>query len=219
MSAAKPTLFLDPYVLELMASRVCHDVISPVGAINNGLELLQEMGVEHGGEAIGLIAKSAEQANRRLRLFRYAYGAAGGKDLVDAKDLRRSAFDYLEGGRAVLEWPETEPMPAPGSQFPRGLMKSILNLVILGSEMITKAGLVKVRQPAHGSFPIEVHVSGEGASFREGMEASLQGTIEPENLDARLVHAYITGALIRYYGLKLALSKQPDGKIVFSLAV
>src|SRR5689334_6134161 len=94
---------LDPYVLELMASRICHDVISPVGAINNGLELLQEMGVEAGGEAVSLIGKSADQANRRLRLFRYAYGAAGSKDLVDSKDLRRVAFDYLQGTRAVLE--------------------------------------------------------------------------------------------------------------------
>lgn len=209
---------LDPYVLELMASRMCHDVISPVGAINNGLELLQEMGLEGGSEAIGLIAKSADQANRRLRLFRYAYGAAGSKDLTDPKDLRRSVFDFLEGGRAVLEWPETELNPPLGQQFPKGFMKAVLNLVILGSEMITKAGLIKVRQPAHGAYPIEVHVSGEGSGFREGMEASLQGTIEPQNLDARLVHAYITGALLRAYGLKMSLVKSPDNKVVFSLS-
>ncbi len=209
---------LDPYVLELMASRICHDVISPVGAINNGLELLQEMGIEGGAEAVSLIAKSAEQANRRLKLFRYAYGAAGSKDLVDAKDLRRVAFDYLQGSRAVLEWPETEPMPMPGSQFPRGLMKSILNLIVLGSEMITKAGLVKVRQATPGGYPIEIHVSGDGAGFRDGMEAALQGTIEPQNLDARLVHAYITGALTRHYGLKLNLQKSPDGRVVFALS-
>lgn len=213
------SVHLDPYVLELMASRICHDVISPVGAINNGLELLQEMGIEHGSEAIALIAKSAEQANRRLRLFRYAYGSAGSKDLADSKDLRRTTFDYLEGSRTVLEWPETEPMPAPGSQFPRGIMKAIVNLIVLGSEMITKAGLVKLRQPNAGQFPIEIHVSGEGANFREGMEASLQGNIEPENLDARLVHAYITGALVRHYGLKLVLTKAPDGKVIFALSV
>lgn len=212
-------VMLDPLVLELMASRICHDVISPVGAINNGLELLQEMGIEAGGEAVSLIAKSAEHANRRLKLFRYAYGAAGGKDLVDGKDIRRVAFDYLQGTRAVLEWPETEPMPQPGQQFPRGLTKGIVNLVVLGSEMITKAGLIKVRQATPGGYPIEVHVSGEGSGFREGMEAALQGTIEPANLDARLVHAYITGALIRYYGFKVTINKAADGKIIFALSV
>ena len=210
---------LDPLVLELMASRICHDVISPVGAINNGLELLQEMGLEGGNEAIGLIAKSAEQANRRLRLFRYAYGNAGSKDQVDNKDLRRTAFEYLEGSRTVLEWPETEPMPGIGQQFPKGTMKAIINLIVLGSEMVTKAGLVKLRQPNMGSYPIEIHVSGDGANFREGMEASLQGTIAPQDLDARLVHAYITGALIRSYGLKLTTTKSADGKVVFGLSV
>lgn len=210
---------LHPYVLELMASRICHDVISPVGAINNGLELLQEMGVEAGGEAVSLIAKSAEHANRRLKLFRYAYGAAGGKDLVDSKDIRRVAFDYLQGTRAVLEWPETEPMPQPGQQFPKGLSKAIVNLVVLGSEMITKAGLIKVRQVTAGGYPIEVHVSGEGSGFREGMEAAVQGTIEPNDLDARLVHAYITGALIRHYDFKLAIQKAADGKVIFALSV
>jgi histidine phosphotransferase ChpT len=210
-------VLLDPYVLELVASRICHDVISPVGAINNGLELLQEMGMDGGAEAISLIAKSAEQANRRLKLFRYAYGAAGGKDLVDAKDLRRVAFDYLQGSRTVLEWPETEPMPKPGSQFPRGVMKAILNLIVLGSEMITKAGLVKLRQPKAGELPIEIHVSGEGSGFRDGMEASLQGTIESKDLDARLVHAYVTGALLRHAGLKLQIQKSPDGRVTFLL--
>lgn len=209
---------LDPYVLEMMASRICHDVISPVGAINNGLELLQEMGIEGGNEAVALIAKAAEQANRRLRLFRYGYGNAGSTDQVDSKDLRRCAFEYLEGSRTVLEWPETEPKPGLGQQFPKGMMKAILNLIVLGSEMITKAGLVKLRQPTPGAYPIEIHVSGENAAFREGMEASLQGTIEPENLDARLVHAYITGALIRHYGLKLNVAKAPDGKVTFGIS-
>lgn len=216
---SQSAVLLDPYVLELMASRICHDVISPVGAINNGLELLQEMGVEGGAEAISLIAKSAEQANRRLKLFRYAYGAAGGKDLVDAKDLRRTAFDYLQGSRTVLEWPETEPMPMPGSAFPRGLMKAILNLIVLGSEMITKAGLVKLRQVTPGGYPIEIQVSGENAAFRDGMEASLQGTIDAKDLDARLVHAYITGALLRHAGLKLQIQKPSDGRVTFALSV
>lgn len=211
-------VFLDPYVLELAASRICHDVISPVGAINNGIELLQETGMNGGAEAISLIAQSADQANRRLKLFRYAYGAAGAKDLVDSKDIRRVAFDYLQGSRSVLEWPETEPMPMPGSQFPKGMMKGLLNLIVLGSEMITKAGLIKLRQPTAGALPIEIHVSGENVGFRDGMEAALQGTIEAHNLDARLVHAYITGALIRHAKLKLNTTKTPDGRITFSLS-
>ena len=208
---------LDPYVLELMASRICHDVISPVGAINNGLELLEEMGVEAGRDAIQLIGKSAEQANRRLRMFRYTYGAAGSRDQIDSKDMRRTAFEYFEGTRAVLEWPDNVPEWPIGDSAPRGLMKAALNLIVLGGEMVTKQGLIKLRQVTPQQPDLEIQVSGDGAAFREGMEAALQGTIEPQNLDARLVHAYITGALIRHYHYKLTVTKASDGKVVFGL--
>lgn len=213
----QPIALLDPYVLELLASRICHDVISPVGAISNGLELLEEMGPDAGKDAIDLIGKSAEQAARRLRVFRYTYGAAGSREQIDAKDMRRVAFEYFEGTRAVLEWPENVPEWPIGDSAPRGLMKAALNLIILGGEMVTKQGLIKLRQVTPQQPDLEVHVSGEGAAFREGMEAALQGTVEPQNLDARLVHAYVTGVLIRHYGYKLTVTKQADGKVVFAL--
>lgn len=211
-----PPQGLDPYVLELMAARMCHDIISPVGAITNGLELIEELGPDNAHEAISLIAQSAEQANRRLRLFRYAYGAAGSKQMVDIKDLRQVAFAYFDSTRSVLEWPET--FPPAISDLPRGLLKTILNLLVLGSEMVTKAGLLKLRALNDDPVSIEIQVSGEGANFREGMEAALQGTIEAQDLDPRLVHAYITGALARHYGLKIVLQKIPENnKISFLL--
>ena len=61
---------LDMRVVELLCSRLCHELVSPVGAINNGVELIEEMGAEMADEAIGLIAHSADQASRRLRLLR-----------------------------------------------------------------------------------------------------------------------------------------------------
>jgi histidine phosphotransferase ChpT len=212
---------LDAYVLELMASRMCHDIISPVGAITNGIELMTELGPDNAHEAAALIAQSAEQANRRLRMFRYAYGASGSRAMVDIKDLRQVAFAYFEGTRSVLEWPET--FPPPVSDLPRGLLKTILNLLVLGGEMVTKAGLLKLRAlndtANNGPINIEIQVSGDGANFREGMEAALQGTIEPQDLDPRLVHAYITGALARHYGLKIGLQKALDAnKISFLLS-
>jgi histidine phosphotransferase ChpT len=214
---SQPAALLDPYVIELLASRMCHDVISPVGAINNGLELLEEMGVEAGADAIQLIGKSAEQANRRLRLFRYTYGAAGSRDQIDSKDMRRTAFEYFEGTRAVLEWPEHEPSWPIGDSAPRGFMKGALNLIVLGGEMVTKQGLIKLRQITPEKPDLEIQVSGDGAAFREGMEAALQGTVEPTDLDARLVHAYVTGVLIRHYNYKLTVTKQADGKVIFGL--
>lgn len=209
---------LDPHVLELMASRMCHDVISPVGAITNGIELIDELGPDGLHDATDLIGKSAEQANRRLRMFRYTYGAAGSKEQVDIKDMRQVAFAFFEGTRSVLEWPET--YPSFGAELPRGLLKTVMNLLVLGSEMVTKAGILKVGAHAvagtnNGAL---VAVVGENANFREGMEAALHGTVEPQHLDPRLVHAYITGALARYYGLTIDVQKHvADNKTHFTI--
>lgn len=204
---------LDPYVLELMASRMCHDIISPVGAISNGIELMEELGPDGLDDAKELIGKSAEQANRRLRVFRYCYGTAGSKEQIDTKDLRKTAFDFFEGGRAVLEWSENAIDNA--DELPRGFLKSVLNLVLLGGEMITKAGVIKIRQEG---LAVTIAISGENAAFREGMEAALSGTINPQDLDARLIHAYITGQLLRFFALKLDIDKPSEGKTIFTVS-
>ncbi len=68
---------VDPRVIELLCSRLCHDLISPVSAINNGFELIAEFGDEMRGEAMSLMGDSAREAARRLKFFRIAFGAAG----------------------------------------------------------------------------------------------------------------------------------------------
>ncbi|MSP89576.1 MAG: hypothetical protein EXQ92_12320 [Alphaproteobacteria bacterium] len=79
---------MDQRVLELLMSRVCHDLISPVGAVVNGVELIEDGGADMTDDAMALIAKSARQASRRLQFFRMAYGAAGSggdRSLADAR--------------------------------------------------------------------------------------------------------------------------------------
>src|SRR3954468_5609680 len=95
---------LDIRVVELLSSRLCHELISPVGAINNGVELIEEMGAEMADEAIGLIAHSADQASRRLRLLRLAYGTAG-SDKSNLTEVAQAADGYFAGGKIKLEWP------------------------------------------------------------------------------------------------------------------
>ena len=68
---------IDTHVLEILASKICHDLISPIGAVNNGVELMEEMGPDAGPEATGLIAYSAHQASAKLQVFRVAYGVGG----------------------------------------------------------------------------------------------------------------------------------------------
>src|ERR1700679_2040543 len=92
-------------VLELLSSKLCHDLVSPVSAINNGVELVEDVGGEVVEEAMKLIGDSAAHASRRLRLFRMAYGRAGDDDNLNVKDVRQVAEQYMSGGKITLSWP------------------------------------------------------------------------------------------------------------------
>src|SRR5579872_1835285 len=106
---------IDLRVLELLASKLCHDLVSPVSAINNGVELIEDIGGSVVDEAMKLIGDSAGHASRRLRLFRMAYGRAGSEEHLGAKDVRQTAGQYLLGGKVNLTWPEDQPVDSLGS--------------------------------------------------------------------------------------------------------
>src|SRR5580658_5983515 len=101
---------IDLRVLELLASKLCHDLVSPVSAINNGVELIEDIGGSVVDEAMKLIGDSAGHAARRLRLFRIAYGRAGSEENLGVKDVRQIAEQYLAGGKVNLAWPEDQPV-------------------------------------------------------------------------------------------------------------
>lgn len=211
------TVTFDPYVLELAISRVCHDVVSPVGAINNGVELVNELGVDAADDAIDLIAKSAEQANRRLKIFRLCYGAAGSNDKADIRLVRSAVMDYFQGTRAVVEWPENDALLE--IELPKGFQKGIMNLILLAGEMITKGGVIKVQKLSESdALTAMVTVDGDGVGFREGQRAALDGTINAVDLDPRLVHAFLTGRFIQTFGHKLDVEKIGESKYRFRIS-
>ena len=94
---------LDIRVVELLSWKQWNELVSPVGAINNGVELIEEMGAEMVDEAIGLIAHSAGQASRRLRMLRLAYGSAGGENTA-MTDAAQAAEAYFSGSKVKLDW-------------------------------------------------------------------------------------------------------------------
>ncbi|MEZ0262989.1 MAG: histidine phosphotransferase family protein [Alphaproteobacteria bacterium] len=207
---------LHPRVLELIASRICHDLVSPVGAVNNGVELMQELGEDAGSEAIKLISDSAQQASIRLKAFRLSYGAAGTDKNVGFKDVREVFADLLKAGRVQVEFE-----PDIGVKFsmpPRGFFKVLLNLMILGEECNHGEGKITV-SAIEGNKGIKVLVTGKNPGFRDGAEAALRGETGAEDLDPRSVHAYITGRFAAFFGFNLAWQAQPDlGRVEFSLS-
>lgn len=201
------TIELHPRVLELMASRICHDLVSPVGAINNGVELLEEMGADAGEEAMQLIATSALQASIRLKCFRLAYGAAGTDRNIGISEVKDAFTDWLKAGHIQAEFE-----PNLGVKFsmpPRGFFKCLLNVMILAEECSRGEGKIFI-SALEGNGGIKVLATGHHVGFREGAEAALKGDVAPDDLDPRMVHAYLTGKFAAYFGLKISSQLQPE---------
>src|SRR6056297_91462 len=93
----------------LIGSRICHDLISPIGAINNGLELISLDGAA-GGPEFALISDSAADADARVRFFRLAFGTGGGEAAMRPEDLR-ALLDGVYSGATRVHWAIPEPLP------------------------------------------------------------------------------------------------------------
>jgi histidine phosphotransferase ChpT len=208
---------LNPRVVELVASRICHDLVSPVGAISNGVELMQEMGDDAGEEAVTLISTSAQQASIRLKCFRLAYGAAGTDKNVGFRDIRDVFLNWLTSGRIEAEFEQG--LEVKYSMPPRGFFKCLLNLMMLVEECSRGEGKISVTALEAGKNGIKVAVAGKQVGFREGAEAALRGETSPDDLDPRSVHAYITGKFAQHFGFKLEHQAQTEsGRLELQLS-
>lgn len=181
--------------VELLCSRLCHDLVGPIGAVNNGVELLDEGG-DAGGEALDLIADSAETAAARLRLYRVALGAAGGQSLTEG-DARSALEGWFHGGKVRLEWAVTlEGQP--------GLLKLALLASLLAEEALPRGGSLQV---AGGSMGINVTAAGVGCALRPEMGPALAGRVAEADLGPRSVLSYAVPLIATAYGLSFMVEE------------
>lgn len=99
-----------PHIAALVGSRICHDLISPIGAINNGMELLAMSGVGNSPE-MALISESVDAANARIRFFRIAYGAPSPSQMLKRAEVMSILRDMTRGGRTEVHWEPAEDLP------------------------------------------------------------------------------------------------------------
>jgi histidine phosphotransferase ChpT len=195
----------------LLSSRVCHDVISPVGAITNGLELL-EMDDDEAmrEEAMKLVRKSAKQASAKLQFCRIAFGAAGSAgahlDLGDAGDKARA---FMEEEKAKLDW------QAPRENRPKQQVKLLLNMMLIATAGIPKGGILTVSVTGD---EFSVRAAGPDARVPEKIAAVIEGTIELTELDARLVQPYYARRLAESAGFTLNMAMDGADALVRAAA-
>jgi len=187
---------IDMRVMELLASKICHDLVSPVSAINNGVELIEDIGGSVVDEAMKLIGDSGATASRRLRLFRMAYGRAGSEENLALKDVRQIAEQYLTGGKITLVWPEEELAADVIDQ--KGFLKTVLNLIILAEETLAYGGVITVREGC------KLEIVGRNAHLSLQLQEALDGAVAVEELSPRSIQAYVTGRFAAHFGLKIS---------------
>lgn len=199
--------------VEYLAARLCHDLVGPVGAIHNGLELIEDsrqeaMTTGEEGpldEALGLIGHSAEQASRRLRLYRYAFGSAGVNPPDGFESLRVAAEEWLDGSLVRLDWSSEAVPPVLGGKAALG--KLILALLLLGAEALPRGGRLRV-VGAGNLASGQVIVTADAATVRlaQGMAEALTAPLEQtSHLNPRTVLPYFLRQLARQYGYRLIL--------------
>jgi histidine phosphotransferase ChpT len=191
----------------LLCSRICHDVISPVGAIINGLEVLED---EKDGEmreiALDLIKKSAASASARLQFCRLAYGAAGSVGAsIDTGDAESVTRGLINNDKIKLAW------NAARQHAPKNKVKLVLNLCLIALAVIPRGGIITVHLTGEGEG-LEVQVEARGANPRlaHGIAALIAGTPEGGAVDAHSIQAYYTGLVGRSCGLEVTVASDAE---------
>jgi histidine phosphotransferase ChpT len=206
MSASSPVAEISsrpasPDQLELAAllcSRVCHDLISPVGAIVNGLEVLDDARNSDDREfALNLIRKSAKTASAKLQFCRLAFGAAGSAGAqIDTGDAETMARGFLEDEKTRLTW------NLPRTLQPKNRVKLLLNMLIVAQQAIPRGGTLIVEAAGQGDHAgMKVRASGLNARVPQNLADLLSGA-HAGSIDAHAVQPYYTRLLAQACGLR-----------------
>jgi histidine phosphotransferase ChpT len=202
-----------PDALELAAllcSRVCHDLISPVGAIVNGLEVLDDNPKPEDKEfALDLIRKSAKTASARLQFCRLAFGAAGSAGaVIDLGDAQNMARGHLEDAKTKIEW------NLPRVLLPKNKVKLLLNMLVIAQQTIPRGGVLKVDPIGEGDpHGFRVTASGMNARLPQNI-VDMLASEEVGTIDAHAVQPYYTRLLAQSCALKVTLAPEGDAIVV-----
>jgi histidine phosphotransferase ChpT len=193
-----------PDLAALLCSRVCHDVISPVGAINNGLELLDEGGAD--ADAMDLIRTSALNASVRLKFARLAFGASGSVGAsIDTGEAERAAKDFAAAEKKTeVSW------VGPRAIIAKNRVKLLLNLFLVAYGAIPRGGNIEVTLE-NPEFEAKFRIAAKGRLMRIPPKFAeiCSGTLE-EAIDAHSIQPYYTVLLAEESGMELSYNATPE---------
>jgi histidine phosphotransferase ChpT len=196
----------------LLCSRVCHDIISPVGAIANGLELMDDPDVDADmkATALDMVRNSAKTATAKLKFCRIAFGASGSAGAqIDMGEAGEMAKAFVGEEKIKLDW------QAPRENRPKAEVKLILNMMMLAMAGIPRGGVVTVTVDGRN---FAVKAKGERAKLPQAMADVLTGIVAAETLDARMVQPYYAKLLAQSAGLSLGIAMDGEDVVAVTAA-
>ena len=195
-----------------LCSRLCHDMLSPVGALSNGLELLaDEKDPEMRQRCFELLEASARTSADKLKFFRLAFGAAGGfGDFVPAAE-PRALVEALIGanGRITANWQFS------GDTLPKAMVKVMLNFALIGIEALVRGGTLDVAcETRSGHSELVVRAAGPRIAFDEAVGRALTGELAAGELASRTAPAAMLHELARTLGGEVQFARTDDALVL-----
>lgn len=200
----------------LLCSRLCHDLVSPVGSLYNGVELLaDETDPDMRARCMELLADSARQTANKLKFFRLAFGAAGGfGDNVDTREAQ-AALEGLFGSdkRTRVDWQVS------GHSLPKGAVKMLLNLSMIAGDALLRGGtLLVASEAAGGATEVVVRAEGPRVLLDEQLRSALTGGVSLDDLTPRAASAFLVHMLAEEAGIAVNILEE-EGILVFGVTL
>ncbi len=188
---------------ELLISRLCHDLVTPIGAINTGLELFQETSPEQLNESqeiLNLISHSGQTASARISFFRVAFGSTGGR--ISLGEARQLIDNYFQRSKLEFSWQD----PFENELSLQGWGRVLLNAILWLGECAPRGGRISVTVPKENELSLTFKLSASPIIIHQGTLEALEGKASLEEITPRNVPCY----LIHY------LIKQKNGQLTYN---
>lgn len=199
----------------LLCSRLCHDLVGPVGSIYNGVELLaDEDDPDMRRRCLELLADSAKQTANKLKFFRLAFGAAGGFGAqIDTREAQTALEGLFADRRIAIDW------LVDAAALPKNAMKILLNLAMTAGDALLRGGRLNVAAEQRGDIiELAVRAEGQRVLLDPELRAALEGRTTFGDLNPRAAAAFLVHTLVQGARAKLMVSEQ-DGALVFGVAL
>lgn len=205
-------------LVAMLCSRLCHDLVGPISAVANGVEVLQDEDADMRDAAIDLLAHSSELASNRIKFYRLAFGASSGDGvMISLHDARTTVVDFLADSRVELRWPDDSVDDSAG--LSKVGLKLLLNLILIAAEAMPRGGVLDVAiTTAKTNVDVAVAATAERLTFSDvakayfaqgNMPAEIPAKASPVILAAKLAETAMTEVRADISAETLTLAASP----------